>query len=111
LLAQLQGHTNDVTSVVFSPDGSKILTASWDDTAKLWDLAGNLLADLKGHTVNVNSALFSPDSKRILTASIDQTSIIWPTPEGIMEWLKTAPIPKLTPKEKEELGISHFNID
>ncbi|MCP5048212.1 MAG: hypothetical protein GY940_13655 [bacterium] len=33
------------------------------------------------------------------------TSRLWYTPEGIMEWLKTAPIPQLTEKEKEELGI------
>jgi hypothetical protein len=36
--------------------------------------------------------------------------IIWPTPEDIMEWLKTAPIPKLTPQEKEELGIANFDL-
>jgi len=34
-----------------------------------------------------------------------------PTPEGIMEYLQTAPIPKLTQQEKEELGIAGFKID
>ncbi len=108
--ADFKGHTGGVTSAVFSPDGKQILTASSDYTAKLWDLQGNLLADLKGHTDSVNSAGFSPDGKRIVTASSDGTAIIWPTPEGIMDWLKTAPIPKLTQKEKEELGIADFEL-
>jgi len=111
LLADLKGHKDYVTSAVFSPDGSKILTTSPDKTAKLWDLAGNLLADLQGHTDVVRSAVFSPDGKQIVTASNDETAIIWFTPEGIMDWLKTAPIPKLTQKEKQELGIADFDID
>lgn len=111
LLVEMKGHTESVNSAVFSPDGSKILTASKDNTAKLWDLTGNLLADLLGHTACVSSAVFSPDGKRIVTASNDGTAIIWLTPEGIMEWLKTAPIPKLTQQEKKELGIADFDID
>jgi len=86
-------------------NGKTIVTASPDKTAKLWDLKGNLLADIKGHTGWVTSAVFSPDGKYILTASDDGTVIIWPMPETIMEWLKTAPIPKLTKQEKKELGI------
>jgi WD40 repeat protein len=75
-----------------------------------WDLQGNLLADIKGHTNIVNSAVFSPDGKRIVTAYRDGTAIVWLTPEGIMDWLKTSPIPELTPKEKEELGIADFEL-
>jgi hypothetical protein len=36
---------------------------------------------------------------------------LWYTPEAIIEWLKTAPIPKLSQKDKEELGIADFEID
>ncbi len=111
LLVDIKGNTDSVIRAVFSSDGKKILTASGDNTAKLWDLQGNLLADLKGHTDRVNSAVFSPDGKRIVTASNDGTAIIWLTPEGIMEYLKTAPIPKLTQKEKDELGIAGFKIN
>jgi WD40 repeat protein len=71
----------------------------------LWDLEGNLLADFNKHKGSVNSAEFSPDGTRILTASEDGTAKIWYTPEAIYEWLKTAPIPPLTDKEKKELGI------
>ena len=106
--AEFKGHTGWVTSAVFSLDGKQILTASNDNTAKLWDLQGNLLTEFKGHTDDVNSAVFSPDGKRIVTASKDGTVILWPMPETIMDWLKTAPIPKLTDEEKEELGIAEF---
>jgi WD40 repeat protein len=68
---------------VFSPDGQRILTASWDQTAswdktaRVWDLSGKLQATLQGHTGTVTSAVFSPDGQCILTASDDQTARVW----------------------------------
>ena len=85
--------------------------ASYDQTAKLWDIKGNLLADLKGHSGILFYAEFSPNGKCIVTASDDKTALIWLTPEGIMEYLKTSRITKLTKEEKKELGIEGFNID
>ena len=76
---QLKGHTSAVISARFSDDGKRILTASWDNTARIWDTQGNQLAVLKGHTQSVNSAVFSDDGKRILTASWDNTARIWDT--------------------------------
>ena len=75
-LATLQ-HEGDVTSAVFSPDGARILTASWDKTARLWDGgSGKLLATFQ-HESGVNSAVFSPDGARILTVSADNTARLW----------------------------------
>lgn len=38
-LAGPNGHTNEVNSVAFSPDGSRVVTGSWDNTAKIWGAA------------------------------------------------------------------------
>jgi WD40 repeat protein len=79
----LIGHTDGVTDVAFSPDGKRVLTASRDFTARVWDTgAGGLIATLKGHTDVVNSAVFSPDGGRIVTASNDMTARIWDARTG-----------------------------
>jgi WD40 repeat protein len=52
-------------------DGKQIVSASWDKSLKLWDLAGNCLQTFVGHTAEVSSANFSPDGKQIVSASWD----------------------------------------
>jgi WD40 repeat protein len=68
-----------VSSAAFSPDGKRIVTASLDGTARLWDgETGKQIGQaLKGHAGSVNSAAFSPDGKRIVTASSDNTARLW----------------------------------
>jgi flagellar basal body-associated protein FliL len=75
--AVLSGHTGPIYSAVFSPDGNRILTASADKTARLWDRDGKPLATLGGHTGELYSAVFSPDGGRILTVSEDRTARLW----------------------------------
>jgi eukaryotic-like serine/threonine-protein kinase len=77
LLATLRGHSAEVITVEWSPDGSRVVTASGDATAKLWDLEGNLLHTLSGHTKGLYRAKFSPDGKRIVTTSTDGTARLW----------------------------------
>ncbi|MEH2394904.1 MAG: ribosome assembly protein 4, partial [Nostoc sp.] len=74
---QLKGHTSSVNSASFSPDGKRIVTASADKTARVWEISGKQIAELKGHTSYVNSASFSPDGKHIVTASADNTARVW----------------------------------
>jgi WD40 repeat protein len=77
------GHKSSVYTVAYSPDGNRIVTASGDNTAKVWDVqTGYLLLDLQGHTKRVISAVFSPDGKKILTASNDETAKIWDAESG-----------------------------
>jgi WD40 domain-containing protein len=67
-----------VNSAAFSPDGSRIVTASSDNTARIWDAAtAKEIAVLRGHEDIVSSAAFSPDGSRIVTASWDNTARIW----------------------------------
>jgi WD40 repeat protein len=78
LLLTLKGHTGDVTSVAFSPDGKRLVSGSHDKTLKVWDAAtGQEALTLKGHTGDVTSVAFSPDGKRLASASKDQTVRIW----------------------------------
>ncbi|MEL6903345.1 MAG: ribosome assembly protein 4, partial [Cyanobacteria bacterium J06606_4] len=68
----------------FSPDGSRIVTASEDQTARVWDAAsGQQIAELGGHSATVLNASFSPvDGSRIVTASEDQTARVWDATSG-----------------------------
>ena len=77
--------TGPVSSAAFSPDGSRIVTASSDKTARIWDAAtGKEIVVLRGHDDDglVFSAAFSPDGSRIVTASDDKTARIWDAATG-----------------------------
>ena len=72
-----------VKSAAYSPDGKQIVTASADQTARIWDAAtGQEVRTLSGHTGSVNSAAYSPDGTQIVTASDDQTARIWDAATG-----------------------------
>ena len=81
LIASL-GHQDAVCDAVFNPDGTQILTASWDKTAKLWDAASYKLIATFAHQGVVVAAVFSPDAARILTVSWDKTAKLWDAVSG-----------------------------
>ena len=58
----LEGHTKAVLSVCVSPDGSLIISGSYDKTIKIWDTKTKLLLNtLEGHTKRVSSVCVCPD--------------------------------------------------
>jgi WD40 repeat protein len=77
-------HKDGILSAAFSPDGRRVVTASEDFTAVVWDAATGrqLIPPLKHHG-HVRSARFSPDGKWILTASSDETARVWSSETGL----------------------------
>ncbi len=72
-----------VSSVAFSPDGTRLLSGSADRTLKLWDAAtGALLRTLEGHSDHVRSVAFSPDGTRLLSGSDDRSLKLWDAVTG-----------------------------
>ena len=78
LLQTLNGHSKTVNSVAYSPDGTKIVSGSDDETIKIWDAnKGEHLQTLRGHADYVNSVAYSPDGTKIVSGSWDKTIKIW----------------------------------
>ncbi len=81
-LAILRGHDSQVVMATFSPDGTRILTASYDRTARLWDTAtGAEIAVFGGHRHRLTQARFSADGRRIVTISQDAVTT-WDAESG-----------------------------
>ncbi len=85
----LSGHTDIVTGVDWSPDGKRLVSASNDGTARIWDLTGKSLAILAGHQGAVTRALWSPDGKLIATTGVDGTVQIWSVTDNNPQLLHT----------------------
>ena len=74
----LTGHTGAVYACAISPDCSFVLSASRDNTLKIWDAAtGEERVTLTGHTNDVRACAISPDSSFVVSASNDETLKIW----------------------------------
>ena len=77
------GHLDSIYALAFSPDGTKLVTASYDKLLILWDVAsGKELHTLKHHTGAVFAAAFSPDGKALVSAAADQTVKVWSIETG-----------------------------
>ena len=104
-LKTLEGNSNYVNSVAYSPDGTKIISGSGnsfeennDNTIKIWDVTtGECLETLGENSNYVNSVAYSPDGTKIISGSDDKTVKIWDantgaclkTLEGHSDWVES----------------------
>ncbi|NEZ55198.1 hypothetical protein [Adonisia turfae] len=84
---QIRGHQGDVYSVIFSPDGTQLLSSSEDGTVKLWNMQGTELATIETspERIPVLNANFSQDGQLIVTASKNGAVKVWDTQGQLIE--------------------------
>ncbi|MFN6473539.1 MAG: eIF2A-related protein [Nostoc sp. SerVER01] len=73
----LEGHSDTVTSVSFSPDSKMVASASADGMVIIWNRNGKRITNFKAHEKKITSLGFSPNSQNILSASEDKTLKLW----------------------------------
>jgi WD40 repeat protein len=75
---ELNGHSGAIGSLAFSPNGQSLVTASEDETARIWDVStARSLAELRGHGDIVESAAYAPNGKTVVTSGDDGTIRVW----------------------------------
>ena len=101
---RLLGHTGPVMSVRFSRDGQRVVTASRDNDARVWDArSGTPLLTLRGHFGAVRDASFSPDGRWIVTAG-PQTAALWDAGTGARLFFLAGHVRPLTTASFDESG-------
>ena len=82
-LPALVGHTGYVTSLVFSFDGSWLVSGSLDRTIRMWSLStGREMRKFLGHDDTINAVALSSDNRWLASASFDRSIRIWDINSG-----------------------------
>jgi WD40 repeat protein len=80
VVLSLDGHTNDITRVVFRPDGGQLASSSLDQTVKVWEMPTGKEVFTCHEERGVRSVSFSPDGLRLASGSDDHTVKLWAPP-------------------------------
>ncbi len=118
-VATLSGHFDKITGLAFLPDGNTILSASLDQTLRIWDVKkGRELAHAYGHAGGVDHLALASSGTRFATAGRDQTMRIWDIAPGLRRTLLAAappeesrPAPHRSPPVPPPGGFTYVDVN
>lgn len=77
-----EGHRGPIVALGESPDGTRLASASWDHTVRVWSLADGTAQVLEGHAQNVNGVVFAPNGRSLVSVGYGRELRIWPMSGG-----------------------------
>lgn len=104
----LKGHSSWVDAVAISKDGQILVSGSYDNTIKLWDLpTGKSVYTLVGHSSSVHSVAISADKKTVVSGSDDGTMRVWNAATGeLIRTVKDSASQRNTATKVQSVSIS-----
>ena len=77
-----EGHTQDITSVAYSPDGRQIASGALDGTVRIWNLESGENRKLHSNAMSIYSIAYSPDGSKLASGSSSGIICIWDLESG-----------------------------
>ena len=79
-----RGHTGNVNSITWAPDGQMLATGSDDKTVRVWNVEGKPLVSFVGHTGAIHSVAWAPNGNIIASSADDNTVRLWDIPKELL---------------------------